>query len=152
MVKLLRWNGTTRGLCSVISSLVSWPQPISVSDSWGWPSLGQCCTISHLTGWKEAPDLERKYFFPWGENLLWARLWWLILSVNFGLWDTWAYLWGHFQRWFGHEGSDLIKALIHWWIRNLNRLLGGGGSVEGGAYLEEVGCYGFMPLKGISWP
>jgi hypothetical protein len=25
-----------------------------------------------------------------------------------------------------HEGSDLINGLIHWWVHNLNGLLGGG--------------------------
>jgi hypothetical protein len=38
-----------------------------------------------------------------------------------------------------HEDSDLVNRLIHWWIQNLNGLLGGGGTVEGGDWLEEVG-------------
>jgi hypothetical protein len=37
----------------------------------------------------------------------------------------WECLWVHFQRWWGHEYSDLINSLIHLWIPNLNRLLAG---------------------------
>jgi hypothetical protein len=32
-----------------------------------------------------------------------------------------------------------MSTLIHFWIQILNRLLGDGGSVEGEAWLEEVG-------------
>jgi hypothetical protein len=34
--------------------------------------------------------------------------------------------------------EDLVNDLIYLWSQNLNRLLGGGGTVEGGAWLERI--------------
>jgi hypothetical protein len=78
-------------------------------------------------------------------------LWWLILIANsvelrdyqeISEANLWVCLWGSFKREFNQEGSGLINGLIHWWIKNMNKLLEGVETVERGAWLEEEACSG----------
>jgi hypothetical protein len=55
---------------------------------------------------------------------------------------------GAFGKWLNRKSSDFLNELIHWWVQNLNRLLGSGRIVEGGAWLEEVGHWS-VSLKDI---
>jgi hypothetical protein len=61
-------------------------------------------------------------------------------------------LWGCFQRWWGHEGSDLMNGLIHWWIENLSRQLGDSRPMSSEAWLEEVGHWCALEGYSLSWP
>lgn len=42
-------------------------------------------------------------------------------------------LWGHFQRTLDYKGYDLTVGVAHWWILDLNTLLGGGEIAAGGS-------------------
>jgi hypothetical protein len=56
-------------------------------------------------------------------------------------------LWGHFQRWLDHKGSELMNILLHGWIQNFNRNRWSNWKV--GHSWRNAGA---MPLKGTSWP
>lgn len=139
-------------LCSVWFSCL---RPAS-----GDPRKANCCSSSleaeasgfflliNTTDWLKDPILWSVIFAQTLWFKYWSHLWWLALIVNLTrLRDSkeiskahlGVYLWGCFQIGLDNEGSDLINDLIHWWIKNLNTLLEGGGDLRGKSWLGKVG-------------